>query len=97
MTYNPGWNDLVLQAVPLARRMIQTLNEGEEIYQWWQSFRDSRTDAAIATALGGTVTEADVAALSAVFDSVKECHDFANNVASPTQGDRFFQWRQFGP
>ena len=73
--------------------MKDTILNGLEGYNEWQSFRASRTNAQIATALGRT--ESEVAELDAAFSAIKEIHDFANNVASPTQGDRFFAIRKF--
>lgn len=87
------WNDHCNAAAAGCRQMIEALNRGLEQYNAWQTFRAARDNATIATALGKT--EAEIADLDAGFSALKELHDFASNVASPTQGDRFYSMRHF--
>ena len=95
MTYNADktWDDLSATASSGSADMINVLYSGENLYQEWLSFSAGRTNAQIATALSRTETE--VAEMGAAFAAFKEIYDFANNVASPSPGDRFFSMRKF--
>ena len=95
MAYNSEltWDDLVKQAGLYCRNTIQALEIGLREYNEWQSFRAGRNNATIAVDLGKP--EADIANMDAAFSTFKELHDFANNVASPSQGDRLFSMRLF--
>jgi hypothetical protein len=95
MTYDPDttWSTWARDAEMNAREVIRDLNKALEAYTDWQTFRASRTDAEIATALGKT--ESEIADLDSCFAAFKEIYDFANNVASPTQGDRLYSMRRF--
>ena len=95
MPYDPdtGWSNWARQAEMNASNAIRFLREWEEVYNDWQTFRASRSDADIATALGKT--EAEIADLDACFAAFKEIYDFADNDASPTQGDRLYSLRRF--
>ena len=87
------WNNVAGRAEQYARAMIKLLNEAKEEYTNWQTFRDSRTNAQIATALSKTETEiADLDACYAVF---ADLHGFADNDPSPTQQDRLYALRRF--
>ena len=95
MTYNADltWEDLSKLARQSTNQLIVALNNTLEARDNWNSFRDARSDATIATAL--TRAEAEIADMRVCFVGMKEVHDFCNNVASPTQGDRFGDWRKF--
>jgi hypothetical protein len=95
MTYldEATWGELSRNAAATATQMINALNYGLEYYERWQTFRNSRDNATIATALG--VTEAKVADLDAAYGALKYIFDFCDNVASPTQGDRIYALRKF--
>ena len=95
MTYNGDliWNDLSNNAGRVARQLSGYMREALSEYAEWQSFRDSRTDAQIAVALGKT--EAEIAELDSCYAAFTEIFDFADNVASPVQGDRFYSMRKF--
>jgi len=95
MPYNEdtNWTTWASRGSNVANQLIGALMHVYEDYYNWQTFRAARSNAEIATALGKD--EADIAALDAVFSAGKEMHDFANNVAGPTQGDRFYQLRVF--
>ena len=103
MTYNADmqWDELAILARNSSNRIISTLREIKDARAEWNSFRDGRSDATLATYFdtggggrSGTV-EADVAALKSVFTSFGDTFDFCDNVASPVQGDRFADWRKF--
>ena len=87
------WDRWAGMAASLAQHMINSLNNGLEQYLNWQTFRAGRTNAEIATALGKT--EADIAALDAVYGAVKELYDYADNDSGVYQADRFYQFRIF--
>jgi hypothetical protein len=95
MPYDPdtGWSTWARLAESHASNAIRFLREWEEMYNDWQTFRASRTDAQIATDLGKD--EAEIADLDSCFAAFSEIMDFANNVASPTQGDRLYALRRF--
>lgn len=93
MVYETDWRIESQGAANQATVVIRTLNEALERYMEWQTFRAARSDADIATELGRT--ESEVAELDACFSAFKEIYDFANNVASPTQGDRYYSMRVF--
>ena len=95
MAYNAEltWDELVKILASTCRNEIQQLEVGLREYNEWQSFRAGRTNAAIATAL--SKPEADIANMDAAYSAFKETYDFANNVASPAQGDRLYSMRLF--
>jgi hypothetical protein len=95
MPYDPdtGWSNWAREAEIHSREMINRLTLSVEAYNEWQTFRAARSNATIATDLGKTETE--IADLDAAFAAFKELYDFANNVASPTQGDRLYSMRRF--
>lgn len=95
MSYNNDltWVDLSRQTTSITSSMIALLNQGLEAYNNWQSFRAGRIDADIATALARTAAE--VADMDSAMAALKALHDFANNVAGPVAGDRFFSMRKF--
>ena len=103
MTYNADvqWDDLVKSASLRGKQIMAALREAKDARAEWNSFRDGRSDATLATYFDtggggrpGTV-EADVADLKQTFQSFGDTHDFCDNVASPVQGDRFSDWRKF--
>lgn len=95
MPYDPDstWRDWALQAQIGAHEVLRQLNAGLDNYNEWQTFRAARTNAQIATDLGKT--EAEIADLDSCYAAYKEIYDFADNVASPTQGDRLYSMRRF--
>ena len=93
MAYQTSWALESNAATYHAKAVIRTLNEALEKYMDWQTFRAGRTNAQIAVALGRD--EADIAALDSCFSAFKEMYDFANNVASPSQSDRYYSMRLF--
>lgn len=95
MVYNTDktWDDLVKELGSDARNAIQHLEVGLRQYNEWQSFRAGRDNATIATAL--TRTSGEIAEMDAAYAAFKDLYDFANNVVSPTQGDRLFSLRVF--
>jgi hypothetical protein len=95
MAYDPdtGWSVWSRQAEMGAREVIDKLTRHIEVYNEWQTFREGRSDSDIASAMGRTETE--VADLDSCFAAFKEIYDFADNVASPTQGDRLYSMRRF--
>jgi hypothetical protein len=95
MAYLPDltWTDLVRNCEIACRNEMNTREESLRQYDLWQRFRAGRTNAQIATALSKTETE--IGEMDAAFAVFKTIHDFANNVASPTQGDRYYSLRQF--
>ena len=95
MTYNADqtWATLSNEAGRVARQMQGYMRESQASYNEWQNFRNSRTDAQIATDLGKTETE--IAELDSCYAAFQEIFDFADNVASPVQGDRFYSMRKF--
>jgi len=95
------WDDLARLAQQRSRAVINALNEAKLAQEEWNSFREGRTDAVLATYFDsgngsrpGT-TAAEVAELKKVFTSFKDVYDFCDNVASPVQGDRFADWQRF--
>lgn len=86
------WDDLVGDLSVKARNFVHNLLLYHEAYNDWQTFRDGRTDAQIATALSRAT--ADVADLDAAYAAFKDLHDLANNVVV-AQGDRLFALRHF--
>jgi len=95
MIYDPDmtWADLEAKAQREARSLLNALKNSKEVYREWLSFRDGRADSVIATAL--SKTEAEVTDLRKCFLAMDEIFDFADNVASPTQGDRLADLRKF--
>ena len=95
MTYNGDhtWASLSGEAGRVARQLQGYLRESQATYDEWQNFLAGRTDAEIVTFLGRSETE--IAEMHACYTAFKECYDFANNVASPVQGDRFYSMRKF--
>ena len=95
MTYNAdlNWSELSKDAAVHARQLQGVMRDALNAYDEWQNFRNSRDNATIATALGRTTAE--VAEMDSCFSAFKEIYDFANNVASPSQGDRLFSMRKF--
>ena len=90
------WADLSRIAERNARELKREIRNGKEAYREWLSFRDGRNDATITTDLGGLpLVEADVTALRLCFKAMDEIADFADNVASPVQGDRYAALRKF--
>ena len=73
------------------RQMASILDDGEEAYQVWQTFRNARDDATIAAALG--TTETIVNTLDSAYAALHELHEFARN-QTPVQGDYRFAMRQ---
>jgi hypothetical protein len=95
MAYDPdtGWSNWARQAEMNASNAIRFLREWEEVYNDWQTFRESRSNADIAADLGKT--EPEIADLDSCFAAFKEIMDFVDNVASPVQGDRLYSLRRF--
>jgi len=93
MAYETSWSIEILAAAQYSKAVIKTLNESLEKYMDWQTYRAARTNAQIATALGRT--EDEIADLDACLSAFKEIYDFANNEASPAQGDRYYSMRRF--
>ena len=95
MPYDPDmtWSNWVQVAQIGAHELLRQINAGVNTYDEWQTFRAARSNADIATALGKT--EGEVADMDSCFAAFKEIYDFADNVASPTQGDRLYSMRMF--
>ena len=95
MAYNGdhNWAYLSGEAGRVARQLQGYLRESQATYDEWQSFRAGRTDADIATVLGRPETE--IAEMDSCYAAFTEIFDFADNVASPVQGDRFYSMRKF--
>jgi hypothetical protein len=83
MAYNDDlqWSDLTGIAEHFAALLKDGLIGGAEGKKEWDSFRDSRTDAQIATALG--VTETAVADLNYMYTKMLDLYQFSNS-ADPT-------------
>ena len=94
MTYNADqtWTDLSRDTQNASRNLINVLTQGLTAYDEWQSFRASRTNAAIATALSRT--EAEVADMDSAYAAMKAAYDYMNN-QTPSQSDYFFSLRKF--
>ncbi len=95
MGYNADkiWEAHIGEIEPVAKALLVSIREGKALYDEWQSFRNARSDADIATdmtALGGrTVVESEVAELDAafaVFDSVQRYLDNDTPPAGINQG-----------
>lgn len=86
------WATLAQEAHYAAKQMTDALVNGLNMYNEWQSFRNARSNATIATGLG--VSEAAVAEMDAAYAAMKTLYDAANNVAV-SQGDHFYSLRKF--
>ena len=99
MTYNAdkNWDDLIGNELggleKGAKDLLAAIREGQALYDEWQSFRDSRADADIATALGRTTAEvADMDSAFSAFDSITR---YQNNNTPPAGIDQGFALRVF--
>lgn len=95
MTYNGDkkWADVASAATVAADNMREALIHGLEAFEEYISLKGAMTDAQLAAQL--ETDEANVQAAAACFQALLELYNFADNVASPTQGDRFFSLRKF--
>ena len=89
-----AWADVLSQASNAAGGAESYLYSGLRAYDNWQSFRAGRTNAQIATDLGGTATEAKVAEVDSMYAALKALYDYASN-QTPVQSDYLFSIRKF--
>lgn len=94
MTYNADltWTDLSRDTQNASRNAINVLTQGLTAYDEWQSFRNARTNAQIATALGRA--ESEVADMDSAYAALLALYNYANN-QTPTQSDYLFSLRKF--
>lgn len=90
-----SWDALCAKMSSLGDASVNNLTINRGSNRWWTVFKDGRSDADIATALGGGATAAKVAEVTAFFLAFKETYDFVNDVAGPVQGDRLADIRKF--
>ena len=99
MPYNPlkTFDQLVTQFEPKGASLLKAIREGKGEYDEWQSFRASRTDADIATALSGTsgrtITAAEVADMDAAFSAFDSMKRYLDNDTPPAGIDQGFALR----
>ena len=89
------WDSLTARMASIGGPVLNALTDGRAANRWWTAFKDGRSDADIATALGGGATASKVAQATSFFVALKDTYDFINDVASPAQGDRLADWRKF--
>lgn len=94
MTYNASktWSDLDKECSNASVSMKNCILRGKDLYDEWQSFRDNRTNAQIATAL--SVTETQVADMDSAYSALWHIWNFAGN-GTPTQGNYLYALRVF--
>ncbi len=100
MAYNGDkkWEAHISDLEPVADGLLTAIREGKALYEEWQSFRNGRNNATIASdfsALGRQTSEADVAEMDAaysVFDSVQR---YLDNDTPPSGIDHGFALRVF--
>lgn len=92
------WDDLS-EALSIASENLRAAaTRGLEEYEEWELFADGRSVSNIQADLVVEKTglvNGDVTKMKDAFESFKDVYDFMNNVASPVQGDRFAELRQF--
>lgn len=94
MAYNGDktWADLVRELGTQGKTLLRCLRDSEHLYDDWLSFKDSRSNADIATALSRT--EAEIAEMDAAFLALQKLFDYAAN-GTPTQKDYFADIMKF--
>lgn len=100
MAYNGDktWAQLVEEIGPFAKALLKSIREGQGAYDEWQSFRDARTDADIATALSTaerTFTTAEIADMDASFAAFDSVRRYLDNDTPPAAIDQGFALRVF--
>ena len=85
-----GWADLDALAARTSRSIKGSLLRAQEQYYRWLVFKDSRSDATIASDEGWSEDHVTLARLA--LEKVNELHDFANDIAG-SQGDRLTAMR----
>ncbi len=104
MAYNPTktFNQLVADFEPAGKPLLKSIREGKAAYDEWQSFRDARTNADIATDLtaletangtGRTITEPEVADMDAAFSAFDSIMRYLDNDTPPAGIDQGFALR----
>jgi hypothetical protein len=101
MAYNVDkiWEAHVGELEPVAKTLMAAIRDGKALYDEWQSFRNARTDADIATdmtAAGGrAVTTADIATMDAAFSAFDSIMRYLDNDTPPADIDQGFALRVF--
>jgi hypothetical protein len=87
------WDELVNEIGQPAQQLLRSIREGQGHYDEWQSFRDGRTNADIATSLGRSETE--VAEMDAAFAAFNSITRYQDNDTPPAGIDQGFALRVF--
>jgi len=100
MAYNADktWDTLANEIQPKAEALLTAIREGKAAYEEWQSVRDARTDADIATALtalGRPTSEAEVAEMDAAFAAFDSIQRYLDNDTPPAGLNQGFSLRKF--
>ncbi len=100
MAYNADktWDALVNDIQPPALALLTAIREGKAAYSEWQSVRDNRTDADIATALtalGRPTSTAEVAVMDSAFSALDSIMRYLDNDTPPAGIDQGFALRVF--
>ncbi len=101
MAYNVDktWEALVKDLEPVADNLLGVIREGKGRYDEWQSFRNGRDNATIATdltALGSrAVAETEVADMDAAFSAFDSIMRYLDNDTPPAGIDQGFALRVF--
>lgn len=99
MAYNPlkSFDELVTDFEPKGLALLKAIREGQAAYDEWQSFRNARTNAAIATDLTATsgriIVEAEVADMDAAFSAFDSIRRYLDNDTPPAGIDQGFAIR----
>jgi hypothetical protein len=101
MAYNVDkiWEAHVGELEPVATTLMSAIRDGKALYDEWQSFRNARTDADIATdmtAAGGrSVTASEIADMDAAFSAFDSIMRYLDNDTPPSGIDQGFALRVF--
>ncbi len=99
MPYNPlkTFDDLVLDFEAKGKSLLKAIREGQSEYDEWQSFRNARTNAQIATDLtvttGRAIAESEVADMDAAFSALNSVQRYLDNDTPPAGIDQGFAIR----
>ncbi len=99
MAYNDlkTFDQLVADFEPKGAALLKAIREGKGAFDEWQSFRNARTNADIATALttttGRSITTANVADMDAAFGAFDSMKRYLDNDTPPAGIDQGFALR----
>ncbi len=100
MAYNGDkrWEAHVSDLEPGVNGVLTAVREGKALYEEWQSFRNGRDNATIASDfsdIGRPTSEADVAEMDATYSAFDSMQRYLDNDTPPAGIDHGFAFRVF--